>query len=74
MALAAMPPDWAPGEAICEHAVTFGHLVGEVVRRLGGRSPGRFLADEIAGPLGLDIRIGVDEGALERVADTAGRG
>ena len=51
-ALAAMAPDWPPGEVVCEHALTFGHLGGEVVRRVDGRSLGRLMADELAGPLG----------------------
>ncbi len=71
-ALAQMTPDWSPGEAICEHALTFGHLVGEVVRRIDGRSLGRFLADELAGPLGLDVHVGVPDADLARVADTIG--
>ena len=71
-ALAAMPADWAPGEVVCEHALTFGHLVGEIVRRVDGRSLGRFLADELAEPLGLDIVIGVGSDDLDRVADTVG--
>jgi CubicO group peptidase (beta-lactamase class C family) len=52
--------------------MTFGHLVGEVVRRIDGRRLGRFLADEIAGPLGLDIHVGVRDDDLARVADTVG--
>jgi CubicO group peptidase (beta-lactamase class C family) len=71
-ALAAMAPDFPPGDVVCEHAQTFGHLVGEVVRRLDGRTLGRFLADEITGPLGLDIHVGVADADLERVADTVG--
>jgi CubicO group peptidase (beta-lactamase class C family) len=71
-ALAGMQPDWSPGEVVCEHAQTFGRLVGEVVRRVDGRSLGRFMADELAAPLGLDVHIGVDDADLARVADTAG--
>jgi CubicO group peptidase (beta-lactamase class C family) len=71
-ALAAMAPDWPPGEVVCEHAQTFGHLVGEVVRRIDGRTLGRFLAEEITGPLGLDVHVGVADDDLGRVADTVG--
>ena len=46
----------------CYHAYTFGWLCGELVRRVDGRTVGRFVADEIAGPLGLDIRIGMPAG------------
>ena len=71
-ALAAMVPDFPPGEVVCEHAQTFGHLVGEVVRRIDGRTLGRFLADEVTGPLELDIHVGVGDDDLARVADTVG--
>ena len=46
--LAAEPPLWPPGRRHGEHAAFFGHLVGEVVRRVDGRTLGRFLADEVA--------------------------
>jgi CubicO group peptidase (beta-lactamase class C family) len=71
-ALATQPPDWAPGHAIGEHAQTFGHLVGEVVRRVDGRSLGQFLRDELAGPLGLDVHIGLGPAELARASDTVG--
>jgi CubicO group peptidase (beta-lactamase class C family) len=70
--LATMEPDWPPGVALCEHALTFGHLVGELVRRVDGRTLGRFLADEIAGPLGIDVAVGVPDEDIDRVADTVG--
>ena len=71
-ALARQQPDWPPGEVLCEHAQTFGHLVGEVVRRIDGRSLGRFMREELTGPLGLDVHVGVDDVDLARVADTVG--
>jgi CubicO group peptidase (beta-lactamase class C family) len=71
-ALASQPADWPPGEVLCEHAMTFGHLVGEIVRRVDGRSLGTFFREEMAGPLGLDISIGVADSDLGRVADTVG--
>ena len=43
------------------HAVTYGYLVGEVVRRVTGQSVGRFFADEIAKPLDVDFHIGTPE-------------
>ena len=52
--LAEQEPSWEPGTAIGESALFYGHLVGEVVRRVDGRSLGRFLRDEVCGPLGLD--------------------
>lgn len=71
-ALAAQTPDAPPGELLCEHAVTFGFLAGELVRRVDGRSLGTFLADELCRPLALDIHIGVPEADLARVAETSG--
>ncbi|MFJ6519296.1 serine hydrolase domain-containing protein [Streptomyces filamentosus] len=64
-ALAAQRPQWTPGTAHGYHGRTWGWLVGEVIRRVSGRSPGRFFAEEIAGPLGLDFFIGLP--ASERV-------
>ena len=57
--LAAQAPWWEPGTASGYHAVSFGHLIGEVVRRITGRSLGRFFRDEVAGPLGADFHIGL---------------
>ena len=67
-ALAEQAPNWEPGTAHGYHAVTFGWLVGEVVRRISGRSLGRFFRDEIAGPLGLDFWIGLPAELDSRVA------
>ncbi len=57
--LAAQKPWWEPGTASGYHAVTFGHLIGEVIRRITGRSLGRFFRDEVAAPLGADFHIGL---------------
>lgn len=66
--LAAMPTQWEPGTAAGYHSMTFGFLVGEVVRRVSGRSIGRFLAEEVAGPLGADFHIGLGAQDDARVA------
>jgi CubicO group peptidase (beta-lactamase class C family) len=66
--LGAQAPRWQPGTAHGYHAITYGWLVGEVVRRVSGRTVGRFLADEIAGPLGLDIYVGLPPELESRVA------
>ena len=66
--LAAMTPMWPPGTASGYHAVTFGYLAGEVFRRVDGRTMGRALAEDIAGPLGLDLFIGLPASEDERVA------
>ena len=50
------------------HAVTYGYLVGEVIRRVSGKTPGQFLADEISKPLGLELWIGLPESEESRVA------
>lgn len=68
--LAEQEPLWEPGTRNGYHALTFGHLVGEVVRRIDGRSLGTFFAEEIAGPLGLEFWIGLPEEIEPRVAAT----
>ncbi len=67
-ALAAQAPAWAPGTRHGYHAVTYGWLVGEVIRRVSGRSPGRYLAEEVAGPLGLELWVGLPESEERRVS------
>ncbi|MFF0201817.1 serine hydrolase domain-containing protein [Streptomyces sp. NPDC005017] len=70
-ALAAQRPVWTPGTAHGYHGRTWGWLVGEVIRRVSGRTPGRFFADEIAGPLGLDFFIGLPASERARVSRMA---
>ncbi|KUO13655.1 esterase [Streptomyces sp. DSM 15324] len=72
-ALAAQRPAWTPGTAHGYHGRTYGWLVGEVIRRVSGRTPGRYFADEIAGPLGLDFFIGLPDGERPRVSRMAYR-
>lgn len=67
-ALAAQAPLWEPGTAHGYHAMTYGWLVGEIIRRITGRSIGEFVAEELSGPLGLDLWIGLPEGERGRVA------
>lgn len=69
-ALAAETPWWEPGTKHGYHALTFGHLVGEVLRRIDGRSLGRFFREEVAAPLGLDFHIGLAAADFARCADT----
>src|ERR1700688_3700767 len=68
-ALAEQEPWWEPGTKHGYHALTFGYLVGEVIRRISGKSPGTYFRDELAGPLGLDFHIGLDAKHDERVAN-----
>jgi len=67
-ALAETTPWWPPGSRHGYHAITFGHLVGEVIRRVDGRSVGTFLREEVTGPLHADFFIGVPEEADARAA------
>jgi len=67
-ALAKMAPLWEPGTAMSYHALTYGYIVGEVIRRITGKSPGTFFQDEIARPLGLSLWIGLPASEESRVA------
>ncbi|MFF7940936.1 serine hydrolase domain-containing protein [Nocardia gamkensis] len=67
-ALAAQAPNWQPGTAFGYHGRTYGWLIGEVIRRVSGRTPGRFLAEEIAGSLDIDFFIGLPPGEQHRVS------
>jgi CubicO group peptidase (beta-lactamase class C family) len=70
--LAAQEPAWEPGTAHGESALFYGHLVGELVRRVDGRSVGRFLREEICGPLGLAFAFGLDDRQQQRAVDLTG--
>lgn len=67
--LAAMEPWWEPGTRSGYHALTYGHLVGEVVRRVSGVRPGALLEREVTGPLGIDFTIGLPEKDSGRAAE-----
>ena len=67
--LAAQKPFWEPGTASGYHAITQGYLVGEVVRRITGRSLGTVFREEIAEPLGADFHIGLPASEDDRVAE-----
>ncbi|MGW0629277.1 serine hydrolase domain-containing protein [Streptomyces sp. NPDC002758] len=67
--LAATQPWWEPGSRSGYHALTYGFLVGEVVRRISGLLPGAFLEREVTGPLGIDFTIGLPEKESGRVAE-----
>ncbi|MGY4647927.1 serine hydrolase domain-containing protein [Mycobacterium sp. URHB0021] len=68
-ALAAQAPWWGPGTASCYHALTYGHLIGEVLRRVTGQTSKDFVRDEIARPLGADFPIGALPGGADRIAE-----
>lgn len=67
--LAAQAPYWEPGTAPGYHALTQGYLVGEVVRRITGKSLGTVFREEIAEPLGADFHIGLPASEDARVAE-----
>jgi len=67
--MAAQAPWWKPGTASGYHALNYGHLVGELVRRISGKPLKQFVAEEIAGPLGADFQIGAAESDWARIAD-----
>lgn len=68
-ALAAQAPWWQPGTASGYHAHNQGHLIGEILRRVTGRSLKQFVDDEIAGPLHADFQIGARPADYDRIAE-----
>jgi len=66
--LAEQTPWWEPGSASGYHAISQGYLLGEIVKRVSGRSLGTLFADEIAGPLGADFHIGTAAAHDSRIA------
>ena len=67
--LARQQPWWEPGTASGYHALNQGHLVGEVIRRVDGRSLKQFFAEEVAGPLGADFTIGAPASERHRISN-----
>ncbi len=67
--LAAQKPWWRPGTKIGYHMITFGYLLGELVRRVTGRSLGTYFRENIAEPLNIDFQIGISEDYDSRVAN-----
>jgi CubicO group peptidase (beta-lactamase class C family) len=67
--LASQKPMWEPGTRSGYHSLTFGHLLGEVVRRVTGRTLGTFFREEVAEPLGADFHIGLAEEHEPRVGE-----
>ncbi|MDG1231356.1 MAG: serine hydrolase [Pseudomonadales bacterium] len=65
--LAAQKPWWKPGSATGYHALTQGYLIGEVVRRVTGKTLGKFMREDLAEPLGADFFIGVPESEFDRI-------
>ncbi|MFV3410932.1 EstA family serine hydrolase [Pseudomonas nitroreducens] len=70
-ALAAETPWWTPGAEHGYAPITYGWLIGEVIRRVDGREPGTAIVERTARPLGLDFHIGLDDAEFHRVAHIA---
>lgn len=66
--LAAQPTLWEPGTKVAYHAVTYGYLMAEILRRITGASVGSLLRSELAEPYGLDVHLGLPEAEEVRVA------
>jgi CubicO group peptidase (beta-lactamase class C family) len=67
-AIAAQSPNWPPGTVHGYHARSFGWILGEIVRRITGRSLGRYFAEEIAAPPGLRLWIGLPQAEIRNCA------
>ena len=66
--LAGQAPWWEPGSQSGYHAITQGYLIGEVIRRITGKSFGEFFRDTVAEPVGADFHVGVDPAHFDRIA------
>jgi CubicO group peptidase (beta-lactamase class C family) len=68
-ALAAMEPNWKPGTDCAYHALSYGHLAGEPIRRVAGMSVGQFITQHIAKQLGVEFFVGLPVEQDYRVAE-----
>ena len=68
-ALASQKPQWEPGSRHGYHALTYGHLIGEMVSRVTGQSIGQYFNEKIAEPLNLDFWIGLPDEQFDKVTD-----
>ena len=62
-------PWWEPGTALGYHALSVGNLMGEIIKRISGKTVGNFFKDEIADPLDIDFHIGLEDKHHSRVAE-----
>lgn len=68
--LAASAPQWEPGTGVGYHVMTYGYLAGAIIELVDGRPLARYFAEELAGPLGLDLQVGADAGMAARKSTT----
>jgi CubicO group peptidase (beta-lactamase class C family) len=62
-------PWWEPGTQCGYHGFTFGHIIGELIKRVTGKTPGTFFREEVAEPLDIDFHIGLAAGEDDRTSD-----
>ena len=62
-------PWWEPGTALGYHAISVGNLMGEIIKRISGKTVGNFFKDEIADPLDIDFHIGLEDKHHSRLAE-----
>jgi CubicO group peptidase (beta-lactamase class C family) len=67
--LAAMEPFWTPGDGSGYHAITYGYLAGELIRRIDGRTPGTFIREEICAKVDADFQVGTPASEDARISD-----
>ena len=60
---------WEPGKELGYHAISIGNIMGEIIKRISGKSVGNFFREEIAEPLNIDFHIGLDDKHHDRVAE-----
>ena len=70
--LAAQKPLWEPGTAVGYHAITWGYLTGELVRRITGKTLGQYFREKVAEPLGADFYIGLPDSEMSRCGTLIG--
>ena len=67
--LESQEPWWEPGTSLGYHTISIGNLMGEIIKRISGKTVGNFFKDEIAEPLGIDFHIGLEDEHHSRVAE-----
>jgi CubicO group peptidase (beta-lactamase class C family) len=71
-AIAAQPAEWSPGARGAYQSMTMGFMLGELVRRVDGRTLKQYFAEEVTGPLNVEYTWGLDDDEIARTADIIG--